>query len=423
MVIRNLCDRCAIGGQQEGELLRDILRTPGRSVREMDRQIDRYESIEEKAIQQMRKRLDEQKKRLSEYERERSEYDRDMSFEALERILQGEKTEDIVQRLSSDKRKQELDQMIDMLRYQSEEVEYRDVEEAMKEAERAGLVQLEDGRVKITSRGARMLARQALGKAMENLAKREMGSHLVKETGFGSELSLHSRPYELGDQYECIDIEKTLSNAVQRNASSGLSSGVTLEPQDFEVLQLMHQTRVCAGVIIDQSGSMQADSKIEAAMEASLALSELMMRNPKDELRVFIFSAKVEEIRPWDIVNVTMGKGSTDIRMALSTFRKATVCSKGDKQAYLITDAEPNTLDGAYVGFEKAVAEVVQEAVRCRAAGITLNIIMLDQRPALREFARILAQKNVGRILFASPGKLGAVMVEDYLKVKAGGSK
>jgi len=62
---------------------------------------------------------------------------------------------------------------------------------------------------------------------------------------------------------------------------------------------------------------------------------------------------------------------------------------------------------------------VIQEALRYREHGITLNIIMLDQRPALKEFTRVLAQKNLGRVLFATSGNLGTVMIEDYLRLKA----
>jgi uncharacterized protein with von Willebrand factor type A (vWA) domain len=163
---------------------------------------------------------------------------------------------------------------------------------------------------------------------------------------------------------------------------------------------------------------MQEDHKVEAAIDAALALSELVRRNPKDLLQVFIFSEKVQRIPPWDILNVAMNKGSTDIRAGMRAFRKAVMREKGDKQAYLITDTEPNTEDGAYVGFERAMVGVIQEALRYRENGITLNIIMLGQRPHSREFARVLARKNLGRVLFASPGELEAVLIEDYLRAK-----
>jgi uncharacterized protein with von Willebrand factor type A (vWA) domain len=102
----------------------------------------------------------------------------------------------------------------------------------------------------------------------------------------------------------------------------------------------------------------------------------------------------------------------------MKAFRNAVINEKGDKQAYLITDTEPNSEDGVYVGFEKAIKGVLQEALHYRIEGITLNIIMLDQRPQLKEFARILAQENLGRVLFTNPRELGTLIVEDYLRAK-----
>lgn len=424
MVNPGYCTRCSVAQPDGGKILQDILRSPTRSVREISQQIDRYESIEKGAAAQSRKRREQQGERLAEYEEQLKKYEEELALDALDRLLLGEEADQIAEMIVGDRGRRELERMVDSLRNQSEEVDHEDVEQALKEYEQEGLLDMEQGKIRITSRGARVLARQVLGKALENLSRKEVGSHLVRETGYGSELSIHSRRYEPGDQYECVDVQKTLLNALERMASVGqqpwsASQKLSLEPEDFQVCEPLHQTRVCAGVIIDQSGSMQGDFKLQAAMEASLALAELIGKNPRDMLKVFIFSARVEEIHPWDIANVMVGRGSTNMKSAMESYRRAVISARGDKQAYLITDAEPNTVDGAYVGFERAMGEVVQEALHYRESGITLNIIMLDQRPALKEFARVLAQKNLGRVLFATPGNLSTVIVEDYLRVKA----
>jgi len=59
---------------------------------------------------------------------------------------------------------------------------------------------------------------------------------------------------------------------------------------------------------------------------------------------------------------------------------------------------------------------VLQEAIVYQREGITLNIIMLDNTPHLRDFASILARRNLGRVFFAEPKELGRVVMEDYLK-------
>ncbi len=412
MVEVEYCTRCSLGQPEESRILREIARSSSRSIQDIGRQLYRYNSIREKAREQAERRLEQRGKRLAEYQQQLKQYEEGLSFDALEQLLQGEDASQIAERIAADKVRRELEQAINSLKYQPDDIDYQDVEAALREYEQQGYIDIQGGKIRITSKGARLLAKQALKRALENLAKKEVGPHPIKEIGYGSEVSTYSRRYEPGDEYELVDIEKTLLNALER------SRKLSLKPEDFQVFDPMHQTRMCAGVIIDESGSMQGDNKIEAAIEASLALSELIRREPKDSLRVFTFSEKVRQIPYWEIVNAVVGKGSTDIRAAMIAFRTSVVYEKGDKQAYLITDSEPNTENGAYVGFERAMEGVLQEALRYRENGITLNIIMLDQRPQLKEFARILAKKNLGRVLFTTPHNLETVVVEEYLKAK-----
>jgi uncharacterized protein with von Willebrand factor type A (vWA) domain len=100
----------------------------------------------------------------------------------------------------------------------------------------------------------------------------------------------------------------------------------------------------------------------------------------------------------------------------MRAFRKAVAHETGDKQAYIITDTDPNTEDGRYVGFDKAMAGVVEEAMHYRKQEISLNIVMLDNNPFLKRFASTLARKNLGRTFFTYPWKLGEVLIEDYLR-------
>ncbi len=86
--------------------------------------------------------------------------------------------------------------------------------------------------------------------------------------------------------------------------------------------------------------------------------------------------------------------------------------------AYLITDTEPNTESGRFVGFEKAAAGVMEEALCYKQDGVGLNIIMIDETPHLKILASALARKNLGKVFFTSPLELGRVIVEDYLRAK-----
>jgi len=330
----------------------------------------------------------------------------------MDSLFGGEGVDEIAERIIGDQIRKELEERISSLKWKPQDMSEEDMRRALEQYEREGYIDVQGGQVRITSKGARKLANEALERILRNLAKKEVGYHSLEEPGFGAELSSWSRAYEVGDDYSLVDIERTLLNALERRGK------VDLEPEDFQVYEELHQTKLCAGLIIDESGSMRSNHKLSAAIETSLALSELIRREPKDSLKVFIFSETVKEIPTWNIVNEVLGGGCTDIKAALRAFRKAVSSEQGDKQAYLITDTEPNTDDGRYVGFDRAVAGLIEEALRYRQEKITLNIIMLDESPSLKHLASILAQRNLGRVLFTSPGKLGEVVTEDYLRAR-----
>jgi uncharacterized protein with von Willebrand factor type A (vWA) domain len=214
----------------------------------------------------------------------------------------------------------------------------------------------------------------------------------------------------VGDDYAVVDLEGTAINTLRRCGELKFETG------DFEVYEEIHQSRLNAGIIIDESGSMRDSGKLEAAMETALALSKLILREPDNTLKVFIFSDEVRQIEPWAIVNEVISGGDTDIRAALAAFRRACSNEYGDKQAYLITDTEPNNEDGRHLTFDNAANGLIEEAARYRQERIGLNIIMLDEVPEQKSLASTIAKKNLGRVFFTSPGALGEVLVEDYLR-------
>lgn len=404
-----LCTRCLQGEPEENKLLREIAYSRGRSIIEMLAGMSQgmYSSVKEKRLKQKRGKLEE-------YEKELKQYEESLSYDIIDSILRGESIDDIAERITQDKTRRELEQNIRPLKWTPERIDYKDVEHALEEYVQQGYIEIEEGKIRITAKGAGILAKHALKRILESLAKKEMGPHSIEETGYGPELSIFSRSYEPGDKYELVNIEKTLLHSLERTGK------ISLKPEDFQVHEALHQTKLCAGLIIDESGSMRHDHKVDAAIDTSLGLFELIRRGPRDSLRVFIFSENVKEIAPWDIVNTTFSGGFTDIKIAMYAFRKSVVNEKGDKQAYLITDTEPNFENGVYIGFNKAIRGVLEEASRYRQENITLNIIMLDQTPYLKAFASVLAKRNVGRVFFTTPKDLGKVIIEDYLCAKGG---
>ena len=156
----------------------------------------------------------------------------------------------------------------------SEEITEEDIRKALEEYERNGFISIQEGKAIVTSKGVRKLAAGALERILKNLSRRNPGANPVKKLDFGIELSPNTRPYEVGDDYYSVDLERTALNAIHR------SGELKFEPEDFEVREEINQAKLCAAIIIDESGSMRDSNKLEAAMETALALSKLILREP-----------------------------------------------------------------------------------------------------------------------------------------------
>jgi Ca-activated chloride channel family protein len=406
------CTRCQIN--TPGEFLRELAYSKNRSLRDILKRAQQKQDsyLHRVSSEHATQRQREDVARLQQYESELRQLEENAAYDALDKIMQGKEIDEIVLLMLTDEARKSLEEKINALKWKPQDMSEDDVRQALREYERQGYIEIHEGSVRITSKGAKRLASNALQRILQSLGRKEVGAHSIEEMGFGSEVSAYTRHYEAGDDYSSVNIEKTAINALER------SGRLKLELDDFEVHEEVHQSRLCAGLIIDESGSMRSNHKLEAAIDTALALSELMAREPEDSLRIFVFSDRVEEIPAWALVNDVLSSGSTDIRAALRTFRNNVRTETGDRQAYLITDTDPNTEDGRFVGFEKAAVGVIEEALCYRQDGVGLNIIMMDETPHLKLLASALARKNLGKVFFTSPHKLGQVIVEDYLRTK-----
>ena len=293
-------------------------------------------------------------------------------------------------------------------------VSKKDFDAVIDDLEKQGLLDPDSERPRLTSKGARIMGQGLLSRILIALERKGLGPHKIEELGEGSWTGSTTRPYQSGDPYHRINIERTLLATAERGVSLH-----EFRAQDFYVHEPRHSTELHFGVLVDQSASMKKKGKLEAANETALALSELMrLRYPEDRLRVFAFSEEVREVQPWMITGATVEMNFTDIRAALRTYRQKVAYLPGNKQVHLITDSAPNFLDGEFVGYSPAMEAVLEEARIYRQHGIVLNIIMLDDEEEFRELAKSLAKENLGRVAFVDPGNLGEALVEDYIVSK-----
>ena len=397
---------CSDLASDQLDMLREIAKM------QMGRGLDYDSKIMDKARDRAQKRFKEARERREEAEGELEELEADQMREAMEQLLESdERLEDILERLTGREERTRLREELEELGKESPALTQRDFEEVLSEFGRRGLTETRRPKLTLTSKGAQLLGKGFLSRILQRLARRGVGPHRIEDVGHGPWFASTIRPYEAGDPYERISIERSLLASLERGNRFG-----DMRLEDFRVYEAIHSTEVVFGILVDQSASMNRAGKLEAAVETALALSELMRTQfPEDRLRILAFSEEVREVAPWELLSIAVPMGYTDIRAALRSFRLAAAHEAGNKQAHLITDSAPNFEDGKYVGFERALAGVIDEAKEYKAADITLNIVMLDEDPKLREMAKTVARNNLGRVFFTRPGGLGDALVEDYL--------
>jgi len=387
------------------ELLRDAVKM------QMGKGLDQDSEMMEKVKKKTEERLQANRKKREELEEQLEQLKAQMMMKAVEKLLEGQGEEEVLREIELTGEMEVLKERIEQLNAEPHAVSQEDFDEALRDLEQKGLL---DGRgrgVVITSKGAQLLGRGFLNRILMNLARKGLGAHRVEDVGHGPWLAATYRPYEPGDPYDRINIERSLMATIEREG--GIRQ---MKTSDFRIHESRHATEVHFGVLVDQSASMKKKGKMEAAVETALALSELMrLEFPEDKLIVYAFSEETKRVEPYELPGVTVPQQFTDIRRSLRAFRLAVAMEPGNKQAHLITDSAPNFLDGEFVGFKKAMEAVVEEVHLYRFHDILLNIVMLDDDPELREMAKRIAQVNNGRVFFADPKNLSEALVEDYL--------
>ena len=390
------------------ELLRDAVKM------QMGKGLDQDSEMMEKVKKKTEERLLANQKKREELEKQLEQLKAQTMMKAVERLLEGQVEEEILREIEISGEMEGLKEQVEQLDAEPHAISQEDFNEALRDLEHKGLLDGRSRGVVITSKGAQMLGRGFLSRILMNLARKGLGAHRIEDVGHGPWLAATYRPYEPGDPYDRINIERSLMAAIERGGGFR-----EMKTSDFRIHESRHATEVHFGVLVDQSASMKKKGKMESAVETALALSELMrLEFPEDRLRVYAFSEETKMVEPYELPGVTVPQQFTDIRKPLRAFRLAVAMEPGNKQAHLITDSAPNFLDDEFVGFKKAMEALIEEARLYRLHDILLNVVMLDDDPELREMAKRIAQVNNGRVFFVDPQNLGEALVEDYLLAK-----
>ncbi|HWH27986.1 MAG TPA: VWA domain-containing protein [Mycobacteriales bacterium] len=298
-----------------------------------------------------------------------------------------------------------------------------------RELERQGyLVRDAHGRLEMSPRAVRRLGATALRRVFAQLESRGRGGHDVRAAGAAGEVTGASRAWQFGDE-QPIDVVRTVRNAVLREATTG-AFPVRLKVDDVEVVETERRTSAAVALLVDLSYSMEVNGTWGVAKQTALALHSLVSTQfPQDAVEIIGFSEYAQVLRPEQLAGLDAQRvQGTNLHHALMLAGRHLARHRDAEPVVLVvTDGEPTahlTSDGWPQFFYPPLPETLEltlaEVDRLTRAGATINVFLLDDRPALVEFVHRIADRNGGRVMSPDPQRLGEYVVADYLRARRG---
>jgi len=281
-----------------------------------------------------------------------------------------------------------------------------------------------EGNLALAAGGERQIRRDALDEIFSGLTKSMSGHHSVANAGQGTERLTETRPYQFGDDPMSIDSIRSIQNAMRHNDPA---DAIRITEDDLEVVETEHASNCATVVMIDISHSMilYGEDRITPAKKVALALTELILtKYPKDSIDVLLFGDEATEVPISEIPYVEVGPYHTNTKAGLELAQRILRRRKhSNKQIFMITDGKPSALtEGGKLytnsfGLDmKIVNRTLEEADRCRRAGIPITTFMLATDPMLVNFVDQLSKINRGRAFYSSPDRLGEYILADYIR-------
>lgn len=299
-----------------------------------------------------------------------------------------------------------------------------------KELEARGLVQRDADGLRLTARGMRRIGQKALGDLFAQLRKDRFGEHTLARRGQLGERAEDSKAYEFGDQFD-LDVERTVMNAIQRQASNGARESATiphLQPEDFEVHRSDALTRSSTVLMLDMSRSMPLRGYFYAAKKVALALDSLIRSQyPRDSLHIIGFSDIAREISSADLPHLSVNEYvyGTNMQHGLMLARRMLARDgASNKQIIIVSDGEPTAhIENGrpvfqYPPLPETFEKTLLEVHRCTRENIVINTFMLESNHQLVQFVDEMTRLNRGRAFFISPDRLGDYVLVDYVRNK-----
>jgi Ca-activated chloride channel homolog len=280
-----------------------------------------------------------------------------------------------------------------------------------------------EARFEITDKALDFLGYKTLKDLLASLGKSSFGRHDTRDLATGVESGGTSKAYEFGDTLN-MDISATLFNAVARN---GAGIPIELDYPDLMVHQCEYQSSCATVLMLDCSHSMilYGEDRFTPAKRVALALSHLIRTQyPGDSLHCVLFHDSAEEIPLGKLARVQVGPYYTNTREGLRLAQRILARQKKDmRQIVMITDGKPSALtleDGriyknAFGLDPLVVTQTLEEAAKCKRAGILINTFMLASDYSLVHFVQKITELCRGKAYFTTPYTLGQYLLMDYV--------
>jgi uncharacterized protein with von Willebrand factor type A (vWA) domain len=283
-----------------------------------------------------------------------------------------------------------------------------------------GLIVEGASRLELSPEAVRRIGAHALRSMYAPMEQEGAGQHELYRKGTRGATTDTSSPWEFGQPFS-LHLTRTILNAVHRG---GFEDRIALTPDDFETLDREATSASATVLMIDLSRSMFHSGSWEAAKRSALALDALMrIQYPRDELHIVGFSGTAELLHLMQLPSLTWDEFSHGTNMQAGLAMARTLLrdyGSMNRQIVVITDGEPTafTEHGETI-FENPATDrthdaTMREVVRCTRDRIGITTFLLDQSPQLLDFVARMTRINRGRVIRATPDRLGRYLVHDF---------
>jgi Mg-chelatase subunit ChlD len=370
--------------------------------------LEDYESLARKAMRQML--AEDAERARGQADRQRAEAERAIG-EILERERAEEAQREATQRQLREQQEREARQLEEALRNAPE----REVKEAIVDELKAA------GLLRETERGltSTLQLMERFASLVYEDEARTMGGRSGAATGDYAEGEGH---YLRGPLRAAIEVSRMDIPASRLRARSRHPRVRHMFDDDVVVYREERTSAMHVVLIVDRSGSMEENGRMEAAKRAALALHHAVRRrNSRNRVDLLLMDTSVRPATLRDVWE-TEPTGFTNTGAALRLARELARKRRSDRLlVYLVTDGLPEAYTRAgedVAGHpDKAMAYAREQAKLLRRERGLAGFVMLLLEPKDERYvkaARSLAKDAGGRVIDVDPQELAAALLKSF---------